>query len=53
VRSCLLDGEAVACERDGMPSFDRLRYRRAERFSCPPATSSGDVAWRGEDHRKP
>jgi bifunctional non-homologous end joining protein LigD len=30
VRSCLLDGEAVACERDGMPSFDRLRYRCAD-----------------------
>src|SRR5262245_30417324 len=30
VRSCLLDGEAVACEGDGMPSFDRLRYRRAD-----------------------
>src|SRR5262245_1985714 len=30
VRSCLLDGEAVACEQDGMPSFDRLRYRRAD-----------------------
>ena len=27
VRSCLLDGEAVACEQDGMPSFDRLRWR--------------------------
>jgi ATP-dependent DNA ligase len=30
VRSCLLDGEAVACDGDGMPSFDRLRYRRAD-----------------------
>jgi bifunctional non-homologous end joining protein LigD len=30
VRSFLLDGEAVACDRDGMPSFDRLRYRRAD-----------------------
>jgi bifunctional non-homologous end joining protein LigD len=29
VRSCLLDGE-VACDGDGMPSFDRLRYRRAD-----------------------
>jgi len=27
-RSCILDGEAVACEGNGMPSFDRIRYRR-------------------------
>jgi ATP-dependent DNA ligase len=26
--SCLIDGEAVACDDDGLPIFDRLRYRR-------------------------
>jgi ATP-dependent DNA ligase len=30
VRSFLLDGEAVACDGDGMPCFDRLRYRRQD-----------------------
>ena len=30
VRSFLIDGEAVACDSDGMPNFDRLRYRRAD-----------------------
>ena len=27
-RSCVIDGEAVACGHDGIASFDRLRYRR-------------------------
>ncbi len=27
-RSCIVDGEAVCCGDDGMPSFDRIRYRR-------------------------
>jgi ATP-dependent DNA ligase len=30
LRSFLLDGEAVACDRDGLPSFERLRYRRGD-----------------------
>jgi bifunctional non-homologous end joining protein LigD len=28
VGSCIIDGEAVCCGDDGMPSFDRIRYRR-------------------------
>jgi ATP-dependent DNA ligase len=28
--SCLIDGEAVACDNNGLPVFDRLRYRRQD-----------------------
>ena len=27
-RSCIIDGEAVCCDDNGMPSFDRIRYLR-------------------------
>jgi bifunctional non-homologous end joining protein LigD len=27
-RSCIIDGEAVACGEDGLSLFDRIRYRR-------------------------
>jgi bifunctional non-homologous end joining protein LigD len=27
-RSCIIDGEAVACDENGVASFDRIRYRR-------------------------
>jgi bifunctional non-homologous end joining protein LigD len=30
-RSVILDGEAVACDDDGMSNFDRLRHRRHDR----------------------
>jgi bifunctional non-homologous end joining protein LigD len=32
VKSCLLDGEAVACDGDGLPVFERLRQRRHDRY---------------------
>ena len=31
VKSCLIDGEAVACDNDGLPVFERLRERRNDR----------------------
>jgi bifunctional non-homologous end joining protein LigD len=30
VRSCLIDGEAVACDEHRLAVFERLRYRRAD-----------------------
>jgi bifunctional non-homologous end joining protein LigD len=31
VRSCLMDGEAVACDGNGIAVFERLRYQRSGR----------------------
>jgi len=28
LRSCIIDGEAVVCDDNGVASFDRIRYRR-------------------------
>jgi bifunctional non-homologous end joining protein LigD len=28
-RSCIIDGEAVACDENGVTSFDLVRHRRA------------------------
>jgi len=30
-RSCLIDGEAVACDEDGIASFERIRYRHHDK----------------------
>src|SRR5262245_30506211 len=27
-RTCMIDGEAVACDENGISNFDRIRYRR-------------------------
>jgi bifunctional non-homologous end joining protein LigD len=29
-RSCIIDGEAVACDDNGVASFDRIRYRQQD-----------------------
>src|SRR5215468_105341 len=29
-RSCIIDGEAVACDHNGVASFDLIRYQRAD-----------------------
>jgi bifunctional non-homologous end joining protein LigD len=33
-RSCIIDGEAVACGDDGIPTFDRIRYHRHDARAC-------------------
>ena len=41
MRSLILDGEAVACDDNGISNFDRLRHRRHDGspVSCMPSTS--------------
>jgi bifunctional non-homologous end joining protein LigD len=36
-RSCIIDGEAAACDDNGVASFDLVRYHRAKSFGGPPA----------------
>jgi ATP-dependent DNA ligase len=49
-RSCIIDGEAVACDDNGVPSFDRIGYRRhdATGHDLRPKTDrilAGACAW--------
>ena len=37
-RSCIIDGEAVACGADGIASFERIRYRRHDACSSMRST---------------
>jgi hypothetical protein len=52
-RSFLIDGEAVACDGDGLPVFDRLRYPRQDGrlFLFAFTLSVGSVARLAEDEK--
>src|SRR5262249_10782824 len=45
VRSCLIDGEAVACDESGLAVFERLRRKREGRhlflYALRPARADG------------
>src|SRR5262249_39311748 len=45
-RSCIIDGEAVCCDDNGVPSFDRPRHppggARVLLYSLPPNGLDGD-----------
>jgi ATP-dependent DNA ligase len=45
-RSCIIDGEAVVCDDNGVASFDRIRYRRhdgdAFLYAFDPIELNGD-----------
>ena len=50
VRSCLIDGEAVCCDQDGVPTFQKLRLRRDDRHVILMAFDLLELA--GEDLRR-
>jgi bifunctional non-homologous end joining protein LigD len=40
-RSCIIDGEAVVCDENGLASFERIRYRQlARRMVISDSTSA-------------
>ncbi len=49
-RSCIIDGEAVACDDNGVPSFDRIRYRRHDASVFLYAFDL--IEWNGDDLRR-
>ena len=57
VRSCLIDGEAIAFEDDGVASFEMLRHRRHDRLVTLCAfdlieIDGRDLRWEPLEHRK-
>jgi ATP-dependent DNA ligase len=50
-RSCIIDGEAVACDDNGVTPFNRVRYRHMTKaFCCTPGAIPGpsSLAPRGD-----
>src|SRR5262249_24519493 len=50
--SCLIDGEAVACDDNGLPVFDRLRYRRDDQRDELAAASLDHLVGTREERRQ-
>ena len=50
-RSCIIDGDAVCCGDDGVPSFDGIRYRRHDAsvflYAFDLIELNGKDLWRG------
>src|SRR5262245_27829484 len=49
-RSCIIDGEAVACDENGVTSFNRVRYRRHDESIFLYAFDL--IEWNGDDPRR-
>src|SRR5215472_6366452 len=49
-RSCIIDGEAVACDDNGIASFDLIRYRRHDDSTFPYAFDL--IQLNGDDLRR-
>jgi len=45
-RSCIIDGEAVACDENGVTSFNRVRYRRHDESIFLYAFDLIELSWR-------
>jgi ATP-dependent DNA ligase len=45
-RSCIIDGEAVACDERGIAAFDRIRYRRNDGCVFLYAFEAEEDGWR-------
>jgi len=50
-RSCVVDGEAIACDENGLSVFDLLRYQRTKSFCVRDATGQAPLLAGGVEYR--